>query len=102
MSTLPPSTVEDIALISKLNQRYVREWLGAMVTSQLIEFDATTNKYSLSNDKAKYLTRENNIYRYPLQCNGFPFWLQVEDEDLSNASQKVVVFHTPHTIDFMK
>ena len=80
MSTLPPSTVEDIALNSKLNQRYVREWLGAMVTSKIIEYDATTNKYWLSKDKAKYLTRENNIYNFAASMQWVPILAQVEDE----------------------
>ena len=32
LSALQPSTAEEIALKAKLNERYVREWLGAMVT----------------------------------------------------------------------
>ena len=80
ISTLPPSTVEDIALNSKLNQRYVREWLGAMVTGKIIEYDPTTNKYWLSNDRAKYLTRENNIYNFAASMQWVPILAQVEDE----------------------
>jgi hypothetical protein len=33
MRALPPSTSEEIAKASGLNERYVREWLGAMVTA---------------------------------------------------------------------
>jgi hypothetical protein len=33
MSKLPPSTSEEIAQSANLNERYVREWLGAMVTA---------------------------------------------------------------------
>ena len=76
ISTLPHSTVEDIALRSKLNQRYIREWLGAMVTSKIIEYDPTTNKYSLSNDKAKYLTRENNVYNFAASMQWIPILLR--------------------------
>ena len=32
MSELPASTSEEIAKAAGLNERYVREWLGAMVT----------------------------------------------------------------------
>jgi hypothetical protein len=32
LSRLPPSTSIQIASASGLNERYVREWLGAMVT----------------------------------------------------------------------
>src|SRR5262245_40108712 len=37
MSTSPPSTSEEIASRAKLNERYVREWLGAMVTGRVVE-----------------------------------------------------------------
>ena len=33
MSGLPPSTSAGIAAAARLNEPYVREWLGAMVTS---------------------------------------------------------------------
>ena len=39
MSKLPPSTSEEIATAAKLNERYVREWLGAMVTANIVEYD---------------------------------------------------------------
>ena len=80
LSTLPPSTVEEIAVRSNLNQRYIIEWLGAMVISKIIEYDATTNKYWLSKDKAKYLTRENNIYNFAASMQWVPILSQVEDE----------------------
>ena len=36
MRTLPPSTSEDIARAAGLHERYVREWLGAMVTGRVV------------------------------------------------------------------
>jgi hypothetical protein len=39
MSDLPPSTSEQIARAASLNERYVREWLGAMVTGGIVEYD---------------------------------------------------------------
>jgi len=39
MSDLPPSTSEEIAEASNLDERYVREWLGAMVTGEIIDHD---------------------------------------------------------------
>ena len=33
MAGLEPATSEEIAAASRLNERYVREWLGAMVTT---------------------------------------------------------------------
>ncbi len=42
MRKLPPATSEEIATRAGLNERYVREWLGAMVTSRVVEVDPTT------------------------------------------------------------
>ena len=39
MAELPPSTSEAIAERAGLNERYVREWLGAMVTGRIVNYD---------------------------------------------------------------
>jgi 2-polyprenyl-3-methyl-5-hydroxy-6-metoxy-1,4-benzoquinol methylase len=57
MATLPPSTSEQIAASAKLNERYVREWLGAMVTSGTVDFDAAKKTYHLPAEHAACLTR---------------------------------------------
>jgi SAM-dependent methyltransferase len=57
MRDLPPSTSGDIARAANLNERYVREWLGAMVTSRIVEVDATSTLYSLPPEHAALLTR---------------------------------------------
>lgn len=80
LSVLSPSTVEEIASKSKLNERYIKEWLGAMVTGKIIEYDSFTNKFWLSKEKAQYLTRENNIYNFSASMQWIPILSQVEDE----------------------
>jgi 2-polyprenyl-3-methyl-5-hydroxy-6-metoxy-1,4-benzoquinol methylase len=57
MADLPPSTSQQIAAAAGLNERYVREWLGAMVTSSFIDFDPETGNYSLPAEHAAWLTR---------------------------------------------
>ncbi len=57
MAEMPPSTSEEIAQKANLHERYVREWLGAMVTSGIVEYDATTNRYGLPPEHAAFLTR---------------------------------------------
>jgi 2-polyprenyl-3-methyl-5-hydroxy-6-metoxy-1,4-benzoquinol methylase len=57
MSELPPSTSGAIAEKAGLNERYVREWLGAMVTGGVIEVDPSTGRYLLPAEHAAYLTR---------------------------------------------
>ncbi len=64
MSGLPPSTSEQIAAATKLNERYVREWLGAMVTGGIVEYDPEGGAYLLAPEHAAFLTRAaspNNI-----------------------------------------
>ena len=57
MRSLPPATSEEVARSSGLNERYVREWLGAMVTAGVIEVDPTSTRYILPAEHAAFLTR---------------------------------------------
>lgn len=57
MSGLPPATVADIARAARLNERYVKEWLGAMVTAGVVTVDSTSTFYSLPAEHAASLTR---------------------------------------------
>jgi SAM-dependent methyltransferase len=64
MAPLPPTTVQAIAKAAQLNERYVREWLGAMVTGGIVEYDAPTDHYRLPPEHAACLTRAvspNNV-----------------------------------------
>jgi SAM-dependent methyltransferase len=57
MADLRPSTSEEIARAADLNERYVREWLGAMVTGRIIDYDSMTKSYALPSGYAASLTR---------------------------------------------
>jgi 2-polyprenyl-3-methyl-5-hydroxy-6-metoxy-1,4-benzoquinol methylase len=57
MSKLPPATSEEIAAQAGLNERYVREWLGAMTTARIVEVDPAALKFSLPAEHAAFLTR---------------------------------------------
>jgi 2-polyprenyl-3-methyl-5-hydroxy-6-metoxy-1,4-benzoquinol methylase len=57
LSTLPPSTAEEIAARARLKERYVREWLGAMVAAGVVEVDPVTTRYALPAEHAAHLTR---------------------------------------------
>ncbi len=57
MGGLAPASAAEIAAQARLNERYVREWLGAMVTARVVEFDPTTDRYSLPAEHAAFLTR---------------------------------------------
>lgn len=57
MAELPASTSEEIANAAGLNERYVREWLGAMVTGGVVDIDPASDRYSLPAEHAAFLTR---------------------------------------------
>ena len=57
MAELPPSTSEQIAQATGLNERYVREWLGAMVTGRFMEYDPAGKTYRLPPEHAASITR---------------------------------------------
>ena len=57
MRQSPPARPEEIATRAGLNERYVREWLGAMVTSGVVDFDPASNCYSLPAEHAAFLAR---------------------------------------------
>ncbi len=64
MSELEPSSSEEIASAAKLNERYVREWLGAMVTGEIVVYNLENKTYSLPPEHSAWLTRKavpNNI-----------------------------------------
>lgn len=57
MAGMEPATSEEIAAAAGLNERYVREWLGAMVTSGVVDIDPATHRYALPAEHAALLTR---------------------------------------------
>jgi ubiquinone/menaquinone biosynthesis C-methylase UbiE len=57
MAGLSPSTSTEIAHKAGLNERYVREWLGAMVTAGVVEVDPTSTYYRFPAEHAAFLTR---------------------------------------------
>jgi 2-polyprenyl-3-methyl-5-hydroxy-6-metoxy-1,4-benzoquinol methylase len=57
MASLPPSTSAQIAAAAGLQERYVREWLGAMVTGRIVDYAPATGTYVLPPEHAAMLTR---------------------------------------------
>jgi 2-polyprenyl-3-methyl-5-hydroxy-6-metoxy-1,4-benzoquinol methylase len=58
MATCPPATSAAIATAAGLDERYVREWLGAMVSGRIVEYDAEGRTYRLPPEHAVCLTRD--------------------------------------------
>lgn len=58
MAEMDFATSIEIAGKAALNERYVREWLGAMVTGGVIDYSPETQSYHLPAEHAAYLTRK--------------------------------------------
>jgi 2-polyprenyl-3-methyl-5-hydroxy-6-metoxy-1,4-benzoquinol methylase len=64
MAGLPPVDAATIAASSQLNERYVREWLGAMTVGRVVRHDPVAGTYELPAEHAALLTRAaspNNV-----------------------------------------
>ena len=53
----PGVTSAGLAEAANCNERYVREWLGVMVTSRVVEYDPVKRRYTLPAEHAAFLTR---------------------------------------------
>jgi SAM-dependent methyltransferase len=57
LAALPPVTSAQLAHEAGLDERYVREWLGAMTTGGVVEHDPAAGTFALPPEHAAYLTR---------------------------------------------
>lgn len=57
LATLPAATSQEIADAAGLQERYVREWLGAMTTGRIVNYDPGGRTYALPPEHAASLTR---------------------------------------------
>jgi len=80
MSGLTPQDSHGIAQQAGLDERYVREWLGAMVTGGVVDYDEGRNQYSLPAEHAASLTREARPDNIAATCQWIPVLGSVEDE----------------------
>jgi ubiquinone/menaquinone biosynthesis C-methylase UbiE len=80
MKEMEPSTSAEIAARAGLNERYVREWLGAMVTGRIVEVDPESNRFSLPAEHASFLTRAAGADNIGLLTQYISLLGGVEDE----------------------
>jgi ubiquinone/menaquinone biosynthesis C-methylase UbiE len=80
MKEMEPSTSAEIAAKAGLNERYVREWLGAMVTGKIVEVDPESNRFSLPAEHAAFLTRAAGADNIGLLTQYISLLGGVEDE----------------------
>jgi 2-polyprenyl-3-methyl-5-hydroxy-6-metoxy-1,4-benzoquinol methylase len=79
MAGLPPSTSHQIASASGLNERYVREWLAAMVVGKIVEHDPEKETYRLPPEHAAFLTRAATPDNIAVAAQFVPVLASVED-----------------------
>jgi 2-polyprenyl-3-methyl-5-hydroxy-6-metoxy-1,4-benzoquinol methylase len=80
MAGLPPSTSRQIASASDLDERYVREWLAAMVVGGVVEHDPKGETYRLPPEHAAWLTRAATPDNIAVAAQFVPVLASVEDE----------------------
>ena len=80
MSESEPSTSQEIAQKTKLDERYVREWLGAMVTGKIIKYDPSVGKYYLPKEHSAFLTRKSGLDNLAVFAQYISLMGNVEDK----------------------
>jgi SAM-dependent methyltransferase len=80
MATLPPADSRAIARESGLDERYVREWLGAMVAGGIVQFDDARCLYALPAEHAAALTRQAGPENLAVASQWISLLGGVEDE----------------------
>ncbi|MEM9791276.1 MAG: class I SAM-dependent methyltransferase [Planctomycetota bacterium] len=82
MAGLGPRTTDEIAEAAELNERYVREWLGGMVTGGIVNHDPDEMTYWLPDEHAALLTRASSPNCFAVTTQ----WVNV----LASAEDKIV------------
>jgi hypothetical protein len=80
MAELPPATSPEIARQADQHERYVREWLGAMVAAGVVDYDASSQFYRLPPEHAGYLTRAAAPSNFAVFAQYIPLLGSVEDD----------------------
>ncbi len=75
-----PATSTELAASAVLEERYVREWLGAMVTGRIVTYDARSRRYALPAEHAALLTRAASPENLAVMFQFVPLLAAVEDE----------------------
>lgn len=78
--TLPPATSQEIAQKARLYERYVREWLNAMVVGRIINYIPENKTYHLPAEHATFLTDVNSPSNMASLAQFIPVMAQVEEQ----------------------
>jgi SAM-dependent methyltransferase len=73
-------TSQELADAAGLDERYVREWLGAMTTGRIVEYEPATAQYRLPAEHASWLTRAASPDNLAVTAQWIPTLASVEDD----------------------
>jgi 2-polyprenyl-3-methyl-5-hydroxy-6-metoxy-1,4-benzoquinol methylase len=73
-------TSPELADAAGLNERYVREWLGAMTTGRVVDYDPESAQYTLPAEHAAWLTRAASPDNLAVTAQWIPTLSTVEDD----------------------
>ncbi|MFC0628330.1 class I SAM-dependent methyltransferase [Kribbella deserti] len=80
LAELPAATSHEIAGAADLQERYVREWLGAMTTAKVLEYDPIARTYRLPAEHAGWLTRAAGPANLAAATQFIPLLASVESQ----------------------
>ncbi|HLE98357.1 MAG TPA: class I SAM-dependent methyltransferase [Gaiellaceae bacterium] len=80
LATTDAATSQELADLAGLSERYVREWLGAMTTGRVVEYEPSTGKYRLPPEHAGWLTRAASPDNLAVTAQWIPTLATVEDD----------------------
>jgi 2-polyprenyl-3-methyl-5-hydroxy-6-metoxy-1,4-benzoquinol methylase len=80
LARIGAATSQELADAAGLDERYVREWLGAMTTGRIVEYDPETTRYRLPAEHATWLTRAASPDNLAVTAQWIPTLSIVEDD----------------------
>jgi SAM-dependent methyltransferase len=80
LGDLDGATSDELAEAAGLDERYVREWLGAMTSGRIVELDPENGRYTLPPEHAAWLTRAASPDNLAVTAQWIPTLSTVEDD----------------------
>jgi SAM-dependent methyltransferase len=80
MAQMAAATSTEIASRASLHERYVREWLAAMASGRIVEYDGGAGTYALPAGHAALLTRSAGMNNLAAGAQFIGLLAQVEDQ----------------------
>jgi hypothetical protein len=93
LAQLPPSTSQEVADAARLDERYVREWVGAMTTGRIVTYSPDTRRYALPAEHAATLVHDAGPDNLSHTMQFIPCW-QGSSSRSSSASATAGVSRT--------